>query len=1000
MVCVIIKQNSFIAAGCFLAPHTTFSILTIISLLAIASLAFAADLPVTKGTASAKYAVQASAQVQEEPAQITLNWPEEPTAFSHTVYRRLLGEKQWNPRPIAVLGSNATGFTDQKVNVGVSYEYRIDRAGKDYLGRGYICAGIALPQVNERGTVILLVEESVAAPLASELALLEQDLYGDGWQVLRRDVARDAKVTQVKKLIEDEYHRDPDGVRTVFLFGHVPVPYSGCISADGHPDHRGAWPADLYYADMTGKWTDDQKHKYADQPLQINEPGDGKFDQSTVPANSLTLEVGRVDLSDLPQFQLNEVELLRQYLVKNHLFRQGFCAVEERGLINDNFGAFDGEAFASSSWMNFAAFFGAQHIDAADWLTVLPTNGYLWAHGNGGGSMVSAAGVGTTTDFARVPLQTVFTTIFGSYHGDWNRTDNFMRAALANSGWPLTCAWDGRPHWYFHHMALGKNIGYSALRTQNNNELMDYLSCNDAKQSRTGKNEDREYGANSIHVALLGDPTLRMQMVQPPRQCRASTLADGGVKLEWEPSTDTLISGYLVYSAPSVAGPFTILTAARITGKEFVAAGLKPGELLAIKSVKLQTSGGGTYWNASQAQFIRPLATGVAYRSPQLSSAALTTKESVPLAFTPRFTDEHDRDTAVAMAQSSLHGLLRRLPNGHFEYTSVPEWHGKESFKLIPRDGMNDGAPVEYTVEVEMVPAAPRPKSQSIAMAHKGPVHMQLSAHNPNDPEKVLTWQIASPPKFGKLSGTSPDLIYEPSGDPTQGDSFTFTASNGYLTSEPATVKIGPANDCASTATAKNIDGDLADWGELPINVADPELIRNHKGKPWVGPDDCRFSFGTAWDKNYLYIAIQVTKKDPVAAQKNKSPWDQDGIEIRLDARPVDVRSKNLGEGEMADFLLLALSPGDVPGEGWLWEETKGLPEGTKYACRRNTHGYDAEVAIPIAYLNRAAGAEWTGFRLNVAVDAGSADRQFQCWWKPDWRAPETYWGSGSFLRK
>ena len=43
----------------------------------------------------------------------------------------------------------------------------------------------------------------------------------------------------------------------MFLFGHVPVPYSGDIVPDGHaPDHQGAWPCDGFYGDMDGLWTD------------------------------------------------------------------------------------------------------------------------------------------------------------------------------------------------------------------------------------------------------------------------------------------------------------------------------------------------------------------------------------------------------------------------------------------------------------------------------------------------------------------------------------------------------------------------------------------------------------------------------------------------------------------------------------------------------------------------------------------------------------------------
>ena len=68
---------------------------------------------------------------------------------------------------------------------------------------------------------------------------------------------------------------------SLFLLGHVPVPYSGNINPDGHPDHQGAWPADGYYADMDGTWTDiSVNNTVATGTRNDNVPGDGKFDQS------------------------------------------------------------------------------------------------------------------------------------------------------------------------------------------------------------------------------------------------------------------------------------------------------------------------------------------------------------------------------------------------------------------------------------------------------------------------------------------------------------------------------------------------------------------------------------------------------------------------------------------------------------------------------------------------------------------------------------------------
>ncbi len=145
--------------------------------------------------------------------------------------------------------------------------------------------------------------------------------------MLRHDVPRHdpaQRKTQppaIKAIIKAEYQAHPDQVKALFLFGHVPIPYSGVSAPDGHYDHLGPWPSDTYYGDMNGLWTDTQDFSNNCNPALPNVPGDGNFDQIFIPA-PLQLQVGRVDLFAMPAFApRGEVELLRGYLNKDHAFR-------------------------------------------------------------------------------------------------------------------------------------------------------------------------------------------------------------------------------------------------------------------------------------------------------------------------------------------------------------------------------------------------------------------------------------------------------------------------------------------------------------------------------------------------------------------------------------------------------------------------------------------------------------------------------------------------------
>ena len=532
---------------------------------------------------AADVAVQVSAVASKDPSpRITLNWPSSPSGSTIAVYRTAPGSSLWNA-PIASLPAGATGHVDASVAVGTVYEYWVASGG----AAGYIASGIEIPLVESRGKVVLIVDSTYAASLSAGLGRLMSDLAGDGWIVLRHDVARMETVPKVKSLIQLDYNQDPGNVKAVFLFGHVPVPYSGAIAPDGHSDHYGAWPADLFYGDMDGVWTDANNYDSTVAGRQHNVAGDGKYDQSYAPS-AIELQVGRVDLADMPSFSPKaELDLLRQYLNKDHNFRHRLVSAQGRGLIDDNFGYFGGEAFAASGWRNFSGFFGATNVQALDWFGTLATQSYLWAYGCGGGWYQGAGGVGSTTDFASTDMQAIFTMLFGSYFGDWDTTDNFLRAPLATTTYGLTSAWAGRPHWFFHHMGMGETIGYSARVTQNNSGT--YAGG---------------YGPE-IHIALMGDPTLRMHAVAPPTALNVIP-APGTILLQWTASPDAVL-GYNVYRAPAPLAPLTRINGALVTSTSFSTAA-SGGETWAVRAVKLESGASGSYFNASQAAFVNTAA--------------------------------------------------------------------------------------------------------------------------------------------------------------------------------------------------------------------------------------------------------------------------------------------------------------------------------------------------------------------------------------------------------
>ena len=604
------------------------------------------------------FAVDLEADVSATVPHITLNWSLRQNAniTAQVIYRRLKGEASWGA-PQATLAVTDTSWADATALPGVEYEYWMRRSYSSTapdLALGYISAGCNLPMVENRGKLLLVVDETMTGALAPELDQLRADLVSDGWTVqaitaARRNSHTDATaVADTKALIKAAYDADPANVKQVYILGHVPVPYSGVQAPDGHENHLGAWPADGFYGDMDGIWTDTiSNNTSAAEARNHNVPGDGKLDQSTLPS-PLELMVGRVDFHNMlraPADNVTEASLLRRYLAKAHDFKRkqgAYAGLERRVLIRDLFGHFHGESFMRTGWSwGFTAVgrppgVAYDEVPSGSWWTYAGANSYLMANGNGGGTFETCGSVGATLDFGRRPFRAAFLSLFGSYFGDWDSCNNFMRAPLAGNasgdGLALTSFWAGRPAFFMHHMGTGETIGYSIRQSMNSQ----FATVSDPAYAPIN------YPGGGTHLALMGDPSLRMHAVEPPRGLTA-TRSHRGVNLTWRPSAEVPLLGYHVYRAVSATGPFTRLTAPALSSPAFADAAISPESAYTymVRTLKLESSPGGTYENLSLGSMISIMAnTSGAPANPTNLSARQHSSENVQLGWTDNADNE------------------------------------------------------------------------------------------------------------------------------------------------------------------------------------------------------------------------------------------------------------------------------------------------------------------------------------------------------------------------
>jgi hypothetical protein len=524
--------------------------------------------------------VELTAVISSNPAKITLNWIPNTGTFAYKVYRKSKESNNWG-NEIANLTGNINQYVDFSVVKGIAYEYKVLRIRNTGIkGYGYILAGIEIPANESKGKLILLVDNTFSNALKNEISQLIKDLEGDGWSVIKHDVSRTANVTSIKNIVINDYYNQQH-VKALYLLGHIPVPYSGEIYPDGHTNHEGAWPADVYYADIDGIWTDQYvSNTNSSFASNRNIPGDGKFDQSLIPTD-IELQVGRVDLFGMPAFNQTEQSLLRNYLNKAHQYKMRIIETNNKAIIDDNLGYFGGEAFSASAYKNFSVLCDPSNVENGDYFPSMSSAGYKWSFGCGGGNNVSANGVGTTNNFSGSFLKGTFTLLYGSYFGDWNNNNNFLRAPLAQ-GNILTSVWCGRPMWQFHHMALGENIGYSALKSQNSDSIY-----------------QMNYGGRFVHAALMGDPSLRNDYVAPVPAVVA-TMNGGICQINWASSSDNIL-GYNIYSKNDSSADYIKLNQTPIIGNSYVdSCAVFPGIYsYMVKAIALQNSPAGSYYNVS-----------------------------------------------------------------------------------------------------------------------------------------------------------------------------------------------------------------------------------------------------------------------------------------------------------------------------------------------------------------------------------------------------------------
>lgn len=137
-------------------------------------------------------------------------------------------------------------------------------------------------------------------------------------------------------------------------------------------------------------------------------------------------------------------------------------------------------------------------------------------------------------------------------------------------------------------MGLGETIGYSTRLTLNNTTLY--------------QTQENDF-TRAVYIALMGDPTLRLEPIAPAANLNA-TPGLGQVTLNWSDSPEPNLVGYHVYRANSPNGPFTRLTSNPLMQVSYIDSNVPAGTYTyMVRAVALVTNPSGSYFDPSEGIF-------------------------------------------------------------------------------------------------------------------------------------------------------------------------------------------------------------------------------------------------------------------------------------------------------------------------------------------------------------------------------------------------------------
>ena len=189
------------------------------------------------------------------------------------------------------------------------------------------------------------------------------------------------------------------------------------------------------------------------------------------------------------------------------------------------------------------------------------------------------------------------------------------------------------------------------------------------------------------------------------------------------------------------------------------------------------------------------------------------------------------------------------------------------------------------------------------------------------------------------------------------------------------------------------LDGNLSEWGSNWIT------LNNVEGSPFDfdGNDDCSLKFSTAYDDKNFYVAVQLTD-DEFYIKEEGAYWRQDALILGFDGRPVHLSAYNEGQGRGDNWVsYLRTFKSEKP----VYRE-ENLPVNIASAQKKSKNGMLMEFSVPISYLNKMYGDDWSSLRFGIGYYDFDSEQEAPTtlFWFPAWNDEKDIPGSGMLFKE